>query len=160
LSRRATQAGGLDTGFALPESQDGLIWLRKSGQTNITTRSEVNREIRWGLGFAFHFIFVFHLRGIVRTDKFVQLFLKFVQRKLKCPAEGDWEKFLQQVPVEFLTDIVVRLAGPFHGEMPDLGSGKESFIRVSGNHAAIFGRLPGVNFFDRFSEPLEIRQDA
>jgi hypothetical protein len=40
----------LQTRFALPESQDCFDRLKKSGQTNITTRSEVNREIRCRMG--------------------------------------------------------------------------------------------------------------
>jgi hypothetical protein len=71
---------GPQTRLALPESQDGLNRLKKPGQSNITTRSGVNKEIRTRGKLELRIPPALHLRGIVGVDKCVQFLLDLAER--------------------------------------------------------------------------------
>src|ERR1700730_11985031 len=93
---RNTQIGRtrLKARLTLPEFRNYSVRLKRAGQSNITTRLQVNREIRCWAKSRFHSIFIFHLRGVPRFDKDIQAFMQFVQRYAKCFPESRQKKLL------------------------------------------------------------------
>src|ERR1700722_19715343 len=150
----------LQTRPPLPEAQNCSVRLRKSGQSNITTRSQVNREIRCGVGRAFYFILTRHLNGVVSLDKCIQIPLYPMQGQLKSSPQGCREKFLQQEAIKVLAEIVIGPAGLVHFQMLYVRTGKERFKGVPGKQTAIFTRFPSVNVLDCDSTTLEKRKDT
>jgi len=105
-------------------------------------------------------VFMLHLQGIVRFDKRIQAFLQVIQRQLEFSSESWEEKILLQQPEELLATIAIGLAGEFHWQVLDVGSGKVSFKWMHGWQTAIFVRFSSVNFFDGNAPILEKRHHA
>src|SRR5580765_6273382 len=120
-----------------------VFLLKKSGQTNITTRSWMNREIHWK-----------YLRGevrcpagfVIRLNKNVQVLLQAIQGDLKLPSQGRQKKFFQQKAVKLLAQMIIVVTGLVLRKVPNVRCGQKILVRVYRKQSTIFTGLPGVDF--------------